>query len=120
MHDPAAPGTMTRASRSAMCGMFNGAVHAFALIRKEGTASVLLAFLLADWLVAIAPAVHQTADHLRSGRCTKRVASYLGMQVAGTPTFLSTAEVQDVSQQLLSHCFEPMRQRLAKDSARRI
>ncbi|WP_323187165.1 MULTISPECIES: hypothetical protein [unclassified Streptomyces] len=48
MHDPAAPGTMTRASRSAMCEMFNGAAHAFALIRKEGTASALLALLRAD------------------------------------------------------------------------
>ncbi|WP_323187164.1 MULTISPECIES: hypothetical protein [unclassified Streptomyces] len=42
------------------------------------------------------------------------------MQVAGTPTFLSSAEVQDVSPQLLSHYFELMRHRLAKDSARRI
>ncbi|MEV6701388.1 hypothetical protein AB0M68_30190 [Streptomyces sp. NPDC051453] len=71
--------------------MFNGAAHAFALIRKEGTVSALLALLLADWLVPMAPAVHQTASHLRSGRCTKRVVSYLGMQVTGTTTFLSTA-----------------------------
>ncbi|MFF2164416.1 hypothetical protein ACFVWP_27385 [Streptomyces sp. NPDC058175] len=110
---------MTRASRSAMCGMFNGAAHAFALIRKEGTTPVSLALLPADWLVATAQAVHQTADHLRSGRCTKRVVSYLGMQVAGTPTFLSTAGAQNVSPQLLSHCFEPMRHRRAENSARR-
>jgi hypothetical protein len=85
-----------------MYGMFAGAAHAFALIRKEDIDSASLAPLPADWLVAMAPAVHQTADHLRSGDYTKGVDSNLAMQVAGTPTFLSTAEVQGVSPQLLS------------------
>ena len=52
---------------SAMYGMFAGAAHAFALIRKEDIDPAALAPLLADWLVAMAPAVHRTADQLRSG-----------------------------------------------------
>ncbi|TVZ84102.1 hypothetical protein FB157_12125 [Streptomyces sp. BK340] len=101
---------------SAMYGMFAGAAHAFALIRKEDIDPVSLAPLLADWLVAMAPAVHQTADHLRSGDYTKGVVSHLAMQVAGTPTFLSTAEQQGVSPELLSPYFELMRRRLAEGS----
>lgn len=99
---------------SAMYGMFAGAAHAFALIRKEDIDPASLAPLLADWLVAMAPAVHQTADHLRNGDYTKGVASNLAMQVAGTPTFLKTAEEQGVSPQLLSPYFELMRRRLAE------
>jgi len=97
---------------SAMYGMFAGAAHAFALIRKENIDPVSLAPLLADWLVAMAPAVHQTADQLRSGDYTKGVVSDLAMQVAGTQTFLSTAEQQGVSPELLSPYFELMRRRL--------
>lgn len=110
---------------SAMYGMFAGAAHAFALIREEDIDPASPAPLLADWLVAMAPAVHQTADHLRSGGYAKGVVSNLAMQVAGTPTFLSTAEVQGVSPQLLSPCFESMRRRLCaaawpRTAARRI
>ncbi|SNX66017.1 3-hydroxyisobutyrate dehydrogenase-like beta-hydroxyacid dehydrogenase [Streptomyces sp. TLI_55] len=101
---------------SAMYGMFAGAAHAFALIRKEDIDPASLAPLLADWLVAMAPAVHQTADQLRSGDYTKGVVSDLAMQVAGTPTFLSTAEQQGVSPELLSPYFELMRRRLAEGS----
>ncbi|MFG3244930.1 NAD(P)-dependent oxidoreductase [Streptomyces sp. NPDC048157] len=101
---------------SAMYGMFAGAAHAFALIRKEDIDPASLAPLLADWLVTMAPAVHQTADQLRSGDYTKGVVSNLAMQVAGTPTFLSTAEQQGVSPELLSPYFELMRRRLAEGS----
>ncbi|MFD5873591.1 NAD(P)-dependent oxidoreductase [Streptomyces sp. NPDC060322] len=101
---------------SAMYGMFAGAAHAFALIRKEDIDPAALAPLLADWLVAMAPAVHQTADQLRSGDYTKGVVSNLAMQVAGTPTFLSTAEQQGVSPELLTPYFELMRRRLADGS----
>ncbi|MFJ8865626.1 NAD(P)-dependent oxidoreductase [Streptomyces sp. NPDC102473] len=101
---------------SAMYGMFAGAAHAFALIRKEDIDPAALAPLLADWLVAMAPAVHQTADQLRSGDYTKGVVSNLAMQVAGTPTFLSTAEQQGVSPELLTPYFELMRRRLAEGS----
>ncbi|MER5375822.1 NAD(P)-binding domain-containing protein [Streptomyces sp. NPDC002553] len=101
---------------SAMYGMFAGAAHAFALIRKEDIDPASFAPLLADWLVAMAPAVHQTADHLRGGDYTKGVVSGLGMQVAGTPTFLSTAEEQGVSPELLTPYFELMRRRLAEGS----
>lgn len=38
------------------------------------------------------------------------------MQVAGTPTFLSTAEEQGVSPELLDSYFELMRRRLAEGS----
>ncbi|MFD4527271.1 TetR family transcriptional regulator [Streptomyces sp. NPDC058470] len=99
---------------SAMYGMFAGSAHAFALIRKEDIDPAALAPLLADWLVAMAPAVHQTADQLRSGDYTKGVVSNLAMQVAGTPTFLSTAEQQGVSPELLSPYFELMRRRLTE------
>jgi len=99
---------------SAMYGMFAGAAHAFALIREEGIAPATFAPLLAEWLVAMTPAVHQTADQLRSGDYAKGVVSNLGMQVAGTATFLRTAEQQGVSSELLSPCFELMRRRLAE------
>ncbi|MFI1731043.1 NAD(P)-dependent oxidoreductase [Streptomyces acidicola] len=101
---------------SAMYGMFAGAAHAFALIRKEDIDPASLAPLLADWLVAMAPSVHQTADQLRSGDYTKGVVSYLAMQVAGMPTFVSTAEEQGVSPELLSPYFELMRRRLSEGS----
>ncbi|MFF5899143.1 NAD(P)-dependent oxidoreductase [Streptomyces argenteolus] len=101
---------------SAMYGMFAGSAHAFALIRNEDIDPEALAPLLADWLVAMAPAVHQTAEQLRSGDYTKGVVSNLAMQVAGTPTFLSTAEQQGVSPELLSPYFELMRRRLAEGS----
>jgi hypothetical protein len=64
----------------------------------------------------MAPAVHQTADHLRSGDYTNGVVSNLAMQVAGTPTFLSTAEQQGVSPALLRPYFELMRRRLTEDN----
>ncbi|MET7700221.1 NAD(P)-binding domain-containing protein [Streptomyces sp. NPDC005485] len=99
---------------SAMYGMFAGAAHAFALIRKEDIDPASLAPLLADWLTAMAPSIHRTADQLRSGDYTKGVVSGLTMQVAGTSTFLSTAEQQGVSPELLSPYFELMRRRLAE------
>ncbi|WBB76685.1 NAD(P)-binding domain-containing protein [Micromonospora sp. WMMD1128] len=98
---------------SAMYGMFAGTAHAFALIRSEDIDPASLAPLLADWLTAMAPSVHQTAGHLRSGDYTRGVVSTLAMQVAGVPTFLDTAEQQDVSTELLYPYFALMRRRLA-------
>ncbi|ULR52057.1 NAD(P)-dependent oxidoreductase [Streptomyces deccanensis] len=102
---------------SAMYGMFAGAAHAFALIRKEDIDPASFAPLLADWLAAMAPAVHQTAEQLRSGDYTRGVVSNLAMQVAGTPTFLTTAEQQGVSPELLTPYFALMRRRLAEGTA---
>ena len=102
---------------SAMYGMFAGAAHAFALIGEEDVTPSSLAPLLADWLAAMAPAVHQTAAQLESGDYTLGVVSNLGMQVAGVPTFLRTAEEQQVSPELLSPYFELMRRRLETGSA---
>ncbi|MFF0221803.1 NAD(P)-dependent oxidoreductase [Streptomyces sp. NPDC004629] len=99
---------------SAMYGMFAGAAHAFALIRKEDIDPTSLAPLLADWLVAMAPGVHRTAERLRSGDYTEGVVSRLAMQAAGAPTFLSTAAQQGVSPELLSPYFALMRRRLAE------
>ncbi|MGC4758069.1 NAD(P)-dependent oxidoreductase [Micromonospora trifolii] len=99
---------------SAMYGMFAGTAHAFALIRREDIDPAALAPLLADWLVAMIPAVHQTADQLRSGDYTTGVVSPLAMQVAGTPTVLRTAEQQGVSPELLTPYFDLMRRRLAE------
>ncbi|MEU3749902.1 MULTISPECIES: NAD(P)-dependent oxidoreductase [Streptomyces] len=99
---------------SGMYGMFAGVHHAFALIRKEDIDPVEFAPLLADWLAAMAQGVHLTADQLRSGDYTKGVVSNLGMQVAGTPTFLATAEQQGVSTELLRPYFDLMARRLAE------
>ncbi|MFJ9859941.1 NAD(P)-dependent oxidoreductase [Streptomyces albogriseolus] len=101
---------------SAMYGMFAGAAHAFALIRREDIDPTAFAPLLADWLTAMAPAVHGTAEQLRSGDYTKGVTSTLAMQVAGTPTFLDTAGEQGVSAELLEPFFALMRRRLAEGS----
>ncbi|MEV5332937.1 NAD(P)-dependent oxidoreductase [Streptomyces werraensis] len=99
---------------SAMYGMFAGAAHAFALFRREDVDPTAFAPLLADWLTAMAPAVHGTAEQLRGGDYTKGVTSTLAMQVAGTPTFLDTAAEQGVSPELLAPFFALMRRRLAE------
>ncbi|MGA5549909.1 NAD(P)-dependent oxidoreductase [Streptomyces pseudogriseolus] len=101
---------------SAMYGMFAGAAHAFALIRREDIDPTAFAPLLAGWLTAMAPAVHLTAEQLRSGDYTKGVTSTLAMQTAGTPAFLATAEEQGVSPELLTPYFQLMRRRLAEGS----
>ncbi|QNP68185.1 NAD(P)-dependent oxidoreductase [Streptomyces roseirectus] len=102
---------------SAMYGMFAGVTHAFALIREEDIDPVSFAPLLADWLVAMAPAVHQTAEHLRAGGPTEEDVSSLAMQVAGIPTFLGTAEQQGVSPELLSPYFALMRRGLTESES---
>ncbi|MFI2777986.1 NAD(P)-dependent oxidoreductase [Streptomyces sp. ALB3] len=99
---------------SAMYGMTAGIAHAFALIRKEDIDPASFAPLLTDWLVAMAPSAGRTAEQLRSGDYTEGVVSSLAMQVAGTPTFLGTAEQQGVSPELLSPLFGLMRRRLAE------
>ncbi|GGT41023.1 hypothetical protein GCM10010243_17760 [Streptomyces matensis] len=62
----------------------------------------------------MAGAVHGTAEQLRDGDYTKGVTSTLAMQVAGTPTFLGTAEEQGVSPELIALAlfFALMRRRL--------
>lgn len=99
---------------SAMYGMFAGVTHAFALIRSEDIAPESFAPLLADWLVAMTPAVHQTAEQLRTGADGTDTASNLAMQVAGIPTFVGTAEGQAVSPELLAPYFTLMRRQLAE------
>jgi 3-hydroxyisobutyrate dehydrogenase-like beta-hydroxyacid dehydrogenase len=115
-HDAGFAALYDMALLSAMYGMFAGAAHAFALIRKEDIDPASLAPLLADWLVAMAPAVHRTAEQLRTGDYTQGVVSNLAMQVAGTPAFVSAAEQQGVSPELLSPYFALMRRRLAEGS----
>lgn len=99
---------------SAMSGMFAGVTHAFALIRPEDIPPKDFAPLLADWLTAMAPAVHQTADQLESGDYTRNVVSNLAMQAAGNATLLRTAEEQRVSPELLTPYMELMERRLAQ------
>lgn len=99
---------------SAMTGMFAGVTHAFALIRPDDIAPKDFAPLLADWLTAMAPAVHQSADQLQSGDYTRNVVSNLAMQVAGNATLLRTAEEQRVSPELLTPYMELMERRLAQ------
>jgi 3-hydroxyisobutyrate dehydrogenase-like beta-hydroxyacid dehydrogenase len=98
---------------SAMTGMFAGISHAFALIRREDIAPKDFAPLLLGWLTAMAPAVHQTAEHLETGDYTKGVASNLAMMVEGNKTFLRTAEEQGVSPVLLTPFMDLMERRLA-------
>ncbi|WP_435280493.1 NAD(P)-dependent oxidoreductase [Streptomyces koelreuteriae] len=99
---------------SAMSGMFAGITHAFALLRPENIAPKDFAPLLVDWLTAMAPAAHQTADQLESGDYTTNVASNLAMQVAGNATLLRTAEEQRVSPELLTPYMALMERRLAQ------
>ncbi|MFE7272963.1 NAD(P)-dependent oxidoreductase [Streptomyces sp. NPDC057623] len=87
---------------SGMTGMFAGVLHAFALIRREDIAPKDFAPLLAEWLGAMAPLVHKTADQLQSGDYGRDVVSNLAMQVAGNGTLLATAEEQGVSPELLT------------------
>lgn len=102
---------------SAMYGMFAGATHAFALIRKENIDPVAFAPLLGDWIKAMAgPSVTQTARQLATGEYGKDVVSSLAMQVAGTPTFLATAEQQGVSPELIGPYFALMRRCLTESS----
>ncbi|MEU2507899.1 NAD(P)-binding domain-containing protein [Streptomyces sp. NPDC007863] len=102
---------------SAMYGMFAGAAHAFALIRGEDIDPAAFAPFLTEWLTAMAgPHVTQTADQLTSGDYTTNVVSNLGMQTAGTPTFLTTAAEQGVSPELLTPYFALMRRRLTEGS----
>ncbi|MFB7930581.1 NAD(P)-dependent oxidoreductase [Streptomyces sp. NPDC056039] len=99
---------------SAMSGMFAGITHAFALLRPENIAPKDFAPLLVDWLTAMAPAAHQTADQLESGDYTSNVVSNLAMQVAGNATLLRTAEEQRVSPELLTPYMALMERRLAQ------
>ncbi|MET9757825.1 NAD(P)-binding domain-containing protein [Streptomyces sp. NPDC006372] len=99
---------------SAMSGMFAGITHAFALIRPEDIAPKDFAPLLVDWLTAMAPAAHQTADGLATGDYTRNVVSNLAMQVAGNATLLRTAEEQRVSPELLTPYMALMERRLGQ------
>jgi 3-hydroxyisobutyrate dehydrogenase-like beta-hydroxyacid dehydrogenase len=99
---------------SAMSGMFAGIAHAFALIRPEDIAPKDFAPLLVDWLTAMAPAAHQSAEGLQSGDYTRNVASNLEMQVAGNATLLRTAGEQRVSPELLAPYLQIMERRLAQ------
>ncbi|MFE5395533.1 NAD(P)-dependent oxidoreductase [Streptomyces sp. NPDC056568] len=99
---------------SAMSGMFAGVTHAFALIGREDVRPTDFAPLLADWLTAMAPAVHQAADQLESGDYGKGVVSNLAMQVAGNATLLRTAEEQGVSAELLTPYMSVMERWLAE------
>ncbi|MBP0451973.1 NAD(P)-dependent oxidoreductase [Kitasatospora sp. RG8] len=99
---------------SAMYGMFAGVAHAFALFRDEAVAPADLAPLLTSWITAMSGSVARTAEQLESGDYTRDVVSNLAMQVAGTPTFLRTAEEQGVSPELIDPYFRLMRRRLAE------
>ncbi|MEV0240689.1 NAD(P)-binding domain-containing protein [Streptomyces sp. NPDC050674] len=99
---------------SAMSGMFAGVTHAFALIRPEDIAPKDFAPLLVDWLTAMAPAVHQSADRIQSGDYTRDVVSNLAMQVTANATLLRTAEEQRVSPELLTPYTALMERRLAQ------
>ncbi|WP_328905531.1 NAD(P)-binding domain-containing protein [Streptomyces sp. NBC_00234] len=97
---------------SAMTGMFAGLSHAFALVREENIDLKEFAQFLVDWLTAMAPATHTTAEELTSGDYTTGVVSNLAMMVAGNTTLLRTAEEQGVSSELLLPFMDLMERRL--------
>ncbi|WP_017593149.1 NAD(P)-dependent oxidoreductase [Nocardiopsis potens] len=99
---------------SAMNGMFAGVTHAFALVRKAEMPIRDFASLLADWLTALAPAIHTTAEQLDSGDYTTGVVSNLAMQAAGVPTLLRTAEDEGVDTALVAPYLELMERRVAE------
>ncbi|MEU8673719.1 NAD(P)-binding domain-containing protein [Streptomyces sp. NPDC048560] len=97
---------------SAMTGMFAGLSHAFALVRDEDIDLLEFAPVLVEWLVAMAPAAHSTAEQLTSGDYTADVASNLAMMVSGNTTLVRTAEEQGVSGELLLPFMDLMARRL--------
>ncbi|QFZ16627.1 NAD(P)-dependent oxidoreductase [Saccharothrix syringae] len=98
---------------SAMYGMFAGITHAFALIRDEDIAPTAFAPLLVDWLTAMAPHVHRTAEHLESGNHAEGVVSNLAMQVASARTLTDTAAGQGVSPELITPFLSLMERHVA-------
>ncbi|QNE75276.1 NAD(P)-dependent oxidoreductase [Streptomyces finlayi] len=110
--DPGFAALQDVALLSAMTGMFAGLSHAFALVRKEDIDLLEFAPLLAEWLVAMAPAAQTTAGELTSGDYTTGVVSNLAMMVAGNTTLLRTAEEQGVSSELLLPFMDLMERRL--------
>ncbi|MGY0067151.1 NAD(P)-dependent oxidoreductase [Streptomyces sp. QTS137] len=99
---------------SAMSGLFAGVTHAFALIRREDIDPGDFAPLLASWLTAMTPAVHETAGRLRSGDYTSDVVSELAMQAVGNATLLRTAGEQGVSAELLTPYMDLMARHVAE------
>ncbi|MDX3855383.1 NAD(P)-dependent oxidoreductase [Streptomyces sp. AK02-01A] len=100
---------------SAMTGMFAGITHAFALVRPEKDLDQAgFATLLAEWLGAMAGAVHGVAAQLESGDYTEGVTSNLAMMAAANATFLATAEEQSVDSRLLTPYMELMSRRVAQ------
>jgi hypothetical protein len=96
-----------------MDGMFAGIAHAFALLRSEHLPAGDFAPLLVEWLTAMLPSAHRTAEQLDKGDYTSGVTSNLAMQVAGNATLLRTAAEQGVSDELLRPWTDLMARRLA-------
>ncbi|MFJ8014092.1 NAD(P)-dependent oxidoreductase [Streptomyces sp. NPDC096339] len=102
---------------SAMCGLFAGISHAYALIEGEDIAPKDLAPLLSAWLGAMGFFVGNAAERLTSRDFTSGVESNLAMQVAASGTLLRTAAEQGVSTELIAPYLELMRRRLEADPA---
>ncbi|MFW5418320.1 NAD(P)-dependent oxidoreductase [Nocardiopsis sp. CNT-189] len=99
---------------SAMNGMSAGITHAFALVREAEMPLKDFAVLLTDWLTAIAPAGHGTAEQLESGVHDTNVASNLAMQVTANATLLRTAGQQGVDPVLIAPYLDLMARHVAE------
>ncbi|MFJ9555021.1 NAD(P)-dependent oxidoreductase [Nocardiopsis sp. NPDC101807] len=103
---------------SAMNGMFAGMEHALALVRDEDVPLRGFAGLLADWLVAMAPAAAPVmAEQAGTGDYTTDTDSNLAMQIEGNRTLMRTAREQGVGTELLALYGDLMERRLAAGGA---
>ena len=103
---------------SGMYGMFAGIVHAFAVVRAEGTPAAEFAPLLTRWLSAMGGWAHAAAGQIDSGDYTAGVVSNLGMQAAGFANLIRTAEEQGLSPELLAPFGSLLRRRAEAGHAR--
>ncbi|MEU5027617.1 NAD(P)-dependent oxidoreductase [Streptomyces milbemycinicus] len=98
---------------SGMYGMFNGILHAYALIRSQDIKAADFAPMLSGWLNGMSGAVAGYAEKIDSGDHARGVVSNLAMQSAGFGHLIEAAEEQGVSPELLAPLGPLMARRVA-------
>lgn len=99
--DPGAAALHDVALLSAMYGLFGGALHAYALMRRSGRDAADLAPLLDDWLAAMLPSVAATAAEI-DAPSGDPATSPLSMQAAGFANLRRAARDVDLDDLLLA------------------
>jgi 3-hydroxyisobutyrate dehydrogenase-like beta-hydroxyacid dehydrogenase len=99
--DPGAAALHDIALLSAMYGMFGGALHAYALLRRSGRDAAGLAPLLHDWLGAMLPSVTALGAEIDHGN-PEPAASPLAMQAAGFVNLRDAARDVGLDDRLLA------------------